>query len=67
MVQALHARQYMFGTTCSAQHVSSRAYRGSIIHLCLCCLQLMLFSGGDDAEVRVWDLVEKTCTATLKV
>eukprot|EP00967_Tisochrysis_lutea_P011245 scaffold12726_cov20-Tisochrysis_lutea.AAC.2 len=29
--------------------------------------QLQLFSGGDDSEVRVWDLVEKRCTATLQV
>ena len=29
--------------------------------------QLQLFSAGDDAEVRVWDLVEKRCVATLKV
>ena len=64
--RAMHA----IGSTCSAQavqHVSSRADRASIpLPPCL-CLQLMLFSGGDDAEVRVWDLVEKTCTATLKV
>ena len=29
--------------------------------------KLMLFSSGDDAEVRMWDLVDKTCTATFKV
>eukprot|EP00955_Chlamydomonas_euryale_P056573 356470-Chlamydomonas_euryale.AAC.4 len=29
--------------------------------------QHLLFSGGDDAEVRVWDLVEKRCVATFKV
>ena len=29
--------------------------------------QLLLFSAGDDSEVRVWDLVEKKCTAVLKV
>jgi U3 small nucleolar RNA-associated protein 13 len=29
--------------------------------------QLLLFSAGDDAEVRVWDLVTKECVAVLKV
>ncbi len=28
--------------------------------------QLMLVSAGEDAEVRVWDLVDKSCVATLK-
>lgn len=28
--------------------------------------QLMLFSGGDDSMVNVWDLVDKSCVATLK-
>lgn len=28
------------------------------------CLQL--FSGGDDATVRVWDLTKKKCAATLE-
>ncbi len=27
----------------------------------------MLITAGDDAEVRVWDLVTKACIATLKV
>ncbi len=29
--------------------------------------QLLLFSAGDDAEVRVWDLVTKECVAVFKV
>ena len=29
--------------------------------------QLMLVTSGDDADVRVWDLVNKTCVAVLKV
>ena len=29
--------------------------------------QLMLVSAGNDADVRVWDLVTKSCVATLKV
>ena len=28
--------------------------------------QLMVLSGGDDGDVRVWDLVTKACVATLK-
>ena len=28
---------------------------------------LMLFSGGEDSDVRVWDLNTKSCVATLKV
>ena len=27
----------------------------------------MIITAGDDAEVRVWDLITKTCVATLKV
>ena len=29
--------------------------------------QLTLVTAGDDADVRVWDLVSKSCTAVLKV
>ena len=29
--------------------------------------ELKLFTAGDDAEVRVWDLTKKACIATLKV
>ena len=29
--------------------------------------ELMLITAGDDAEVRVWDLITKACVATLKV
>lgn len=27
----------------------------------------MIITAGDDAEVRVWDLITKSCVATLKV
>ena len=29
--------------------------------------QLMVISAGDDADIRVWDLITKSCAATLKV
>lgn len=29
--------------------------------------QLQLYSGSDDGEVRIWDLVDKSCVAVLKV
>lgn len=29
--------------------------------------QLMLVTSGDDTDVRVWDLVTKSCVAVLKV
>ena len=29
--------------------------------------QLMLVTSGDDADLRVWDLVSKSCVAVLKV
>ena len=36
----------------------------------MCCVfhptQLLLATGGDDSQVRVWDLVAKTCVATLQ-
>jgi U3 small nucleolar RNA-associated protein 13 len=36
----------------------------------LCCTfhsqELLLFTGGDDSQVRIWDLVAKSCIATLQ-
>lgn len=29
--------------------------------------QLMVISAGGDADIRVWDLITKSCAATLKV
>ncbi len=46
---------------------SFTGHSGVVLRVLFHPKQLMLFSGGDDSEVRVWDLVEKNCTATLKV
>ena len=43
------------------------ARRGVVFRVLFHPKQLMVISGGDDAEVRIWDLVTKTCMATLKV
>ncbi len=36
----------------------------------LCCIfhpsQLLLISGGDDSQIKIWDLISKTCVATLQ-
>jgi U3 small nucleolar RNA-associated protein 13 len=36
----------------------------------LCCIfhpsQLLLVSGGDDSQIKIWDLISKTCVATLQ-
>ena len=36
----------------------------------LCCIfhpsQLLLVSGGDDLQIKIWDLISKTCVATLQ-
>ncbi len=28
--------------------------------------QLLLVSGGDDSQIKIWDLISKTCVATLQ-
>jgi hypothetical protein len=40
---------------------------GVVLRLLFHPKQLLLVSGGDDGEVRVWDLVDKACVAQLKV
>jgi WD40 repeat protein len=40
---------------------------GVVLRLLFHPKQLLLVSGGDDGEVRVWDLVDKACVAHLKV
>ena len=43
------------------------ARRGVVFRVVFHPKQLMVISGGDDSDVRIWDLVTKTCPATLKV
>ena len=45
----------------------SAARRAVVLRVLFHPKQLMLVSAGEDAEVRVWDLVDKSCVATLKV
>ena len=40
--------------------------RGVVLRVVFHPKQLMLITAGEDAEVRVWDLVDKSCVATLK-
>lgn len=46
---------------------SSQDCRGVVFSVLFHPKQLTVVSGGDDAEVRVWDLVDKSCIAVLKV
>jgi WD40 repeat protein len=41
--------------------------RGIVLQVAFPPRELMVITAGDDAEVRVWDLITKTCVATLKV
>lgn len=41
--------------------------RGVVLSVVFQPKQLTLVSGSDDADVRVWDLVTKSCVAVLKV
>lgn len=40
---------------------------GVVLQVLFIPKQLMLVTAGDDADVRVWDLVNKSCVAVLKV
>ena len=46
---------------------SFSGHGGVVLRVAFHPKQLLLFSASDDSEVRVWDLVEKKCTAVLKV
>ena len=50
----------------SRDHLPPRC-RGVVFKVMFHPKQLMVISAGDDAEVRVWDLITKSCAATLKV
>jgi hypothetical protein len=41
--------------------------RGVVFKVMFHPKQLMVISAGDDADIRVWDLITKSCAATLKV
>lgn len=40
---------------------------GVVLQVLFQAKQLTLVTSGDDADVRVWDLVSKSCVAVLKV
>lgn len=49
-----------------SSHICVCACSGIVLKVLFHPKQLMLFSAGDDADVRVWDLVDKSCVAVLK-
>ena len=40
---------------------------GVVLQVLFIPKQLMLVTSGDDSDVRIWDLVNKSCVAVLKV
>ena len=50
-----------------AKRLPVHGCRGVVFSVLFHPKQLTVVSGGDDAEVRVWDLVDKSCIAVLKV
>ncbi len=59
----------MAGDGCmSVRRYAVRALRrGLVLAAVFHPKELLLVTAGDDAEVRVWDLMTKACLATLKV
>lgn len=53
---------YVWADSCGTRRCS-----GVVLSVLFHPKQLTLVSGGDDAEVRVWDLVDKSCIAVLQV
>jgi WD40 repeat protein len=41
--------------------------RGLVLEVIFHPKDMMIITAGDDAEIRVWDLITKSCVATLKV
>ena len=52
---------------CSDMAAPVTGRRGLVLAALFHPKELMLVTAGDDAEVRVWDLITKACVATLKV
>lgn len=52
------------------QHVQQRiwcaVHRGLVLQVVFSPRELKVITAGDDSEVRIWDLTNKACVATLK-
>ena len=53
--------------TLHQRHVCFFSCSGVVLQVLFHPKQLTLVTSGDDADVRVWDLVNKSCIAVLKV
>ena len=49
------------------KHVHFDRCRGVVFSVLFQPRQMTVISGADDAEVRLWDLVDKSCITVLKV